>query len=289
MLIKFALIGDGQVAKCHRKAIEHVGGEIVWIVDPKHEDRSIHSSRLPIDLEDWHHFYRKLIDTIDYFVIASPSQFHRPQIKYLLSNLNSDLKDFQIICEKPAFLPWEPVICDDRINIVLQLRYFPNLPDKAEKVVAHFVRDEAYFKSWKGDPKKTGGLFFNLYIHFLDLAIQLGADFEGSVNLPDDQLPKFWETDGPSRNHRRYIRYKRKNHPEYIKCGANEYSLGMMSLEDVDMQACYNSLYEDILSGGGIKPKDTFYLSWVLARNSELFGYGKDAMEKTIRIGKELL
>jgi len=67
-----------------------------------------------------------------------------------------------------------------------------------------------------------------------------------------------------------------------------EYKL-KLELEKIDMQKCYNLMYEDILSGGGIKPRDLFYLSWVLQRNSELFGYGKDATGKTIEIGRELL
>jgi len=257
---RFALIGDGQVARYHRKAIEHVGGEIVWIVDPRHEDRSLYSSQLPVNLEANHRFYRKLMDTIDYYVICSPSQFHRSQIQYLLSNLNSTWKEFQIICEKPAFLPWEPPIISDKINIVLQLRYLPNLPERAESVVAHFVRDEDYFKSWKGDPKNTGGLFYNLFIHYIYLAIQLGADFEGSVSESGYQARWIDTTTGDS-----------------------------IDILDIDNQACYNLLYEDILSGGGIKPKDIFYLSWVLARNSELFGYGKGGIGKTIRIGRDLL
>jgi len=70
---------------------------------------------------------------------------------------------------------------DEKINIVLQLRYLPNLPEKADLVSVRFVRDEAYFKSWKGDARNTGGLFYNLFIHYIDLAIMLGADFQGVV------------------------------------------------------------------------------------------------------------
>ena len=277
-MLKFALIGDGQVAKYHRKAIEHVGGQIVWVFDPIHNYGSLDDFLCDITK-----------NRVDYYVIASPTQFHRTQMKLLLSYSNQNWKNFQIICEKPAFLPWETPIDDSRINVVLQLRYLPNLPEKAEKVVAHFVRDKAYFKSWKGDSKKTGGLFFSLFIHYIDLAIQLGADFEGSINLPDDQLPKFWEVNGPKKNHRRYIRYKTKNHPEYIKRGCSEYRLGMMSLEEIDMQIAYNRMYEAILAGNGIKPSDLFYLFWILQKNSDIFGYGRDAIGKKIKIGKELL
>lgn len=307
-MLKFALIGDGSVAKYHRRAIEHVGGDLVWIVDPKYGSNTTYNG---IVCSDNLSKMMGVKNFIDYYVIASPSNYHRSQIQYLLSNLNSTWKEFQIICEKPAFLPWEPIIDDSRLNIVLQLRYLPNLPDKAEKVVAHFVRDEAYFKSWKGDPKNTGGLFTNLFIHYIDLAIKLGADFEGSVShtgkqkrmiLGDfkyEEIEYIGKVDDPRR---KTLEAQNKTYQTPIGKMRNgcidlydesgiidgEYKFEL-DLLNIDNQDCYNLFYEDILSGGGIKPKDVFYLSWVLQRNSELFGYGKAGIGKTIKIGKELL
>jgi len=255
--MKFALIGDGRVAQYHRKAIEHVGGEIGWIVDPRHEDRSIHSSQLPIDIEANHRFYRKLMDTIDYYVICSPSQFHRQQIQYIFSNSNSDWKEFQIICEKPAFLPWENIIDDDRINIVLQLRYLPNLPEKADMVVAHFVRDEAYFKSWKGDPKNTGGIFTNLFIHYISIALDLGANFQGFITSSGNQT-------------------RRIDNYDILK---------------IDTQFLYNKMYEDIvINNKGTNPKDLFLLNWILERCFIRHGGGIDVFNKKINLNlKDLI
>ena len=55
------------------------------------------------------------------------------------------------------------------------------------------------------------------------------------------------------------------------------------------MDDLYFRMYIDILQGKGIKPKDIFYLNWVLNKNSELYGYGSGAIEKEIRIKGELL
>jgi len=255
--LNFFLIGYGAVAQYHRKAIEHVGGKIRFVFDPKYTSRRLGC----ISLISQH----ELI-ACDYFVIASPSYLHRSQIKFLLSNVVHD--SAKIICEKPAFLPWEPIIDDDRINIVLQLRYLTDLPEKADLVKATFVRDKEYFKTWKGNPKKTGGLFFNLFIHYIDLAIQLNADFEGMVLNEGEQ--------------ERFI--VRKKCPE--RHWDNNSKIDILN---IDMQGCYNRLYEDIISGNGIKPSDLFYLSWILQRNSEIFGYGKNGMNKPIKIGRELL
>jgi predicted dehydrogenase len=253
--LRFALIGDGAIAKYHKKAIEHVGGELIVICDPEKyligtifngEKKVIVSSEILYPI-----FYA------DYYVICSPSFYHREQIQYILDETKNDTK---IICEKPAFLPWEPIIDSERVNIVLQLRYLPNLPKKADLVKAVFVRDEEYFRTWKGDARKTGGLFFNLFIHGIDLAIQLNADFEGRILTEGKQERTVWKNG---------------------EC--------IFDISKEDTQYAYNRMYENILEGKGIKPKHIFYLNWILQRNSEIFGYGRNSMNKIIRIEKELL
>ena len=281
MPIKFALIGDGTIAKYHREAIKHVGGELLEqnITDPKYAPTeytqenpgnnlfskigvysSLESFLLVERLKDeglcsW----KETTPKFDYISICSPSHLHRQQIKDIL-NVCPNIK---IICEKPAFLPWEMPIDSDRINIVLQLRYLPNLPKKADLVSVRFVRDEAYFKSWKGDARNTGGLFCNLFIHYIHLAQILGADFEGVVSEHGEQ--------------ERFIR----------RWGVGQYD--KIDILNIDNQACYNRMYEDIVEGKGIKPSDLFYLSWTLARNSEIFGYGKGSLGRTITIKNELM
>jgi len=282
--LKFALIGDGQVARYHRKAIEHIGGELneKHIVDPKYRNVPI----IPIkrttntlyardgcvykDYESLVVAKGELISSrhgharmrgrdksrFDYIVICSPSYFHRQQIQVLL-NLHPDIK---IICEKPAFLPWEQIIDSDKVNIVLQLLYIKDMPKKADLIKTVFVRDEEYFKTWKGDARKTGGVFFNLFIHYISLAINLGADFEGIVLSKGKQEHTIWENE---------------------KC---IFDIGAISMQDA-----YNNMYESILNGNGIKPKDIFYLNWTLQRNSEIFGYGKNSINRPIEIGRELL
>uniref|UniRef100_A0A6M3JHR9 Putative oxidoreductase family protein n=1 Tax=viral metagenome TaxID=1070528 RepID=A0A6M3JHR9_9ZZZZ len=254
----FALIGDGAIAKYHRKAIEHVGGKLSCIYDPDKYPENINIHDLTpivssiIDIRRYFHPCAQ-----NYCVICSPSNFHRSQIQFILKNFPATT---QIICEKPAFLPWEQPILDDRINIVLQLRYLPNLPESADKISVRFVRDDSYFQSWKGNPKKTGGLFYSLFIHYIDLAQRLNADFEGIVQGSGIQCRKIQ------------------------KAGISDYDI-----LNINMQGCYNLLYENILNGNGIKPTEISYLAWSLYRNSEIFGYGKNGINKTINIGHELL
>jgi predicted dehydrogenase len=297
-LIKFALIGDGAIAKYHKEAIKHVGGELLEqdIIDPKYAPTEYTRENPKNNLFTKTGFYSKLggfllanrlkkeglcawkemLPKFDYVVIASPSHLHRQQIKAVLDTH----PDIKIICEKPAFLSWEMPIDDDRINIVLQLRYLPNLPKKADLVSVRFVRGEAYFKSWKGDARKTGGLFHSLFIHYLDLAINLGADFEGVVAEHGEQ--------------ERWIGAKYTEWHFWsngVKYGYHENidDKDKIDILNIDTQACYNQLYEAILEGKGIKPSDLFYLNWMLQRNSEIFGYGRDGIGKTITIKNELM
>ena len=280
ILIKFALIGDGAIAKYHKEAIKHVGGELLYIVDPKYKQKT-HSDFGGEILPNL-----RFPNYVDYAVIASPSYLHYQQIKEILKS-GHILRG--IICEKPAFLPWESPIDDDRINIVLQLRYLPNLPEKADLISVRFVRDKAYFKSWKGDARKTGGLFYNLFLHGIDLAMQLGADFEGLVSKYGHQERWIMFNPETPRGFRFY------SDPTDI--GADNYSCGKQWGDDSDTvdilnintQAYYNHLYEAILEGKGIKPSDIFYLNWILQRNSEIFGYGRNGIGKIITIKNELI
>lgn len=236
MGLRFGLIGDGQIARKHRVAIQTNGGEIHKVHDPVLGDKSD-----PLG----HSFF----DGLYCVVICSPSHLHREHIKMALEY------NKKIIVEKPAFLPWEPAIDDDRINIVLQLRWL-DLPETAEKVKVTMVRDKAYFKTWKGDPRNTGGLFYNLFIHYIDLANMLCAEFEGLVTQTGKQVRLVDDLD----------------------------------IMKLDMHDLYIRMYNDIINKDkGVKPKDVFYLHWLLNRSSEFYGFGADAIDKKINITNELV
>ena len=145
--MKFGLVGDGKIAHRHRHAIKKNGGRIIRVHDPKYGDESD-------PLNDG------FFDDLDYVTICSPSILHREHIKLCLKY------DKKIICEKPMSLPWEPVIDDDRVNIVLQLRWI-DLPEKANLVKVVMSRNDDWFKMWEGDTRKTGGLLYHLFVHYI--------------------------------------------------------------------------------------------------------------------------
>lgn len=234
---KFGLIGAGAISKRHTKAIEKLGGEITASYDPKIEN----------DIKSIDELFKC---DFDYAIICSPSYLHR---KHILLSLQHGCN---VIVEKPMILPWEPIIDNDKINIVLQYRWLENIPNKIDLIKVVMTRDEEYFKSWKGLPKETGGLFYHLFIHYLDLAIQLNANFEGLIQSEGKQIR----------------------------------TIDNFDLMAVDMDKLYTRMYEDIVNhNNGINPKDIFYLHWFLNKNSQIYGYGINAINKKITINNELL
>jgi hypothetical protein len=246
--INFGLIGNGIISARHKEAIKSIGGRLKWICDPTliaiEGDGALFCQSMP---SAW------MYGEVDFVVICSPTKFHRQQTQKALLN------GCQVICEKPLCLPWEPLIDDDNINICLQLRYIENLPKKADLVRAVMVRDEAFFKTWKGDPRQAGGNLYEFYIHYIDLAIQLDSAFEGEVLSEGKQVREII-TNIPPKN-------------DGTVLGDIPW-LGIYDIMAIDMQDLYNLMYVDIVNGGGIKPKDIFYLKWVLDQTSLKYGFG---------------
>lgn len=230
---KFVIFGDGRQAQRHKKAIAEIGGEILIIYDPPKYGLD---NRLEV---------ADKLDIADWAVIASPNYLHYQQVKYALS------RNIDVIVEKPLRMPWEPLIDDDRVNIVLPLNYLTDLPSRARRVDVVMVRDDEYYKTWQGDHRKTGGIFSHLFIHYIDLAIRLGADFSG----------KIW----PS--------------------GKQERLVDKYDLMNINYDELYTKMYEEtVFKGGGIKPKDKFFLDWIMERYCSP---GSRHRYGTVRIGKE--
>lgn len=230
--MKFGLIGDGKIASKHKHAVEANGGAITEIYDPKYKDKKIKLNK-------------KFFQGKDYIIICSPSHFHRENVQLALTY------NKKVICEKPLVLPWEPIIDDNRVNIVLQYRW-ANLPETIETISVVMARNEEYFKSWAGNAQLTGGLFYHLFIHYIDLAIKLKAKFVGSVISEGKQIRQADDID----------------------------------MFSYDMNDLYTKMYSDIINhDGGVKPCEMFYIYWVLEQCGWKYGInGKDLLDKTISI-----
>jgi len=213
--MKFLIIGDGQQAKKHKQAIANIGGDLIGVYDTEKYGHT------PRDLP-------RYLNGTDWVSICSPSKFHLPQIKKILNESNVD-----IICEKPVAMPWENPIDDDRVNIVLQYRYLDDMPEKANKVTVVMARNAEYFKSYKGNIEDTGGIFYHLFIHYIDLSIRLNAEFCGEI-IPD---------------------------------GTQIRMVDDFDILNIDMDKLYTKMYDEIVfKNNGVKTKDIQYLLWVMKK-----------------------
>jgi UDP-N-acetyl-2-amino-2-deoxyglucuronate dehydrogenase len=191
--MNFALIGAaGYIAPRHMQAIKETGNRLVCALDP-HDAVGVLDSYFPnaqfftqpekfeteLELLKEHAKWK-----IDYVSICSPNYLHYDHIRMALRN------GADAICEKPLVLnDWQldnllklEQETGRRVYTVLQLRYhpeairlremvqnaFPRLPWQVN-LVNITSRGLWYYASWKADENKSGGLAFNIGIHFLDL------------------------------------------------------------------------------------------------------------------------
>lgn len=228
----FALIGLGKIARRHEVAIRETGGRIVATHDPP---RGI--------VGEWR--------GADYAVITSPSDSHRALVAEAVANGQ------RVIVEKPWRLPWESPIApehDSLVNVCLQFRYLPLPP--LEFISARFIRPPEYWSGWVDDPMATGGVWFHLFIHYVDLAMRHGCELrllltDGSAG---ESMPTGFMTRGGEFRSRE------------------------------SMPDGYTSMYWDIISGGGVRPSSLLPLERELGRLAARFGDGPELFNKIVTV-----
>jgi UDP-N-acetyl-2-amino-2-deoxyglucuronate dehydrogenase len=213
--LNFALIGAaGYIAPRHMKAIRETGNTLVAALDP-YDGVGIIDSYFPeanffIEPERFDRHLdklRRLADTrgseahrkVDYVSICSPNYMHDSHIRLAMRN------DAFAICEKPIVLnPWNLDALHEieketgkKVYTILQLRLhavikalrekFLNTPDnKVYNVDLTYItsRGKWYYRSWKGNIEKSGGIVTNIGIHFFDLLTWIfGEVQENTVHL----------------------------------------------------------------------------------------------------------
>jgi UDP-N-acetyl-2-amino-2-deoxyglucuronate dehydrogenase len=190
----FALIGAaGYIAPRHMQAIKATGNQLLAAFDPN-DSVGIIDSHFPnadffteFERFDRHVDLRRRAGNggqIDYVAICSPNYLHDSHMRFALRS------GADAICEKPLVLnPWNIDGLLDierdtgkRVNTILQLRLHPAIialreqvqrgpQDRKHEVDLAYVtsRGHWYLQSWKGDPKKSGGIATNIGVHFFDM------------------------------------------------------------------------------------------------------------------------
>jgi UDP-N-acetyl-2-amino-2-deoxyglucuronate dehydrogenase len=210
--LNFALIGAaGYIAPRHMKAIRETGNNLAAALDP-YDGVGIIDSYFPkadffIEPERFDRHLDKLrrlakssssgeYQKVDYVSICSPNYMHDSHIRLALRN------EATAICEKPIVLnPWNLDALHEieketgkKVFTIFQVRLHPvikalrekilNSPDdKIYNVDLTYItsRGKWYYRSWKGNIEKSGGIATNIGIHFFDLLTWIFGDVKENI------------------------------------------------------------------------------------------------------------
>ncbi len=201
---RFALIGAaGFVAPRHMRAIRDTGHVLAAALDPNDSVGIIDSFFPDADFFTEFERFDRHIDklrrrgeAVDYVSICSPNYLHDAHIRFALRN------HAHAICEKPLVLnPWnvDALAEFEResgriIWTVLQLRHHDAIrdlrmriadapPGKVFDVDLTYLtsRGNWYYRSWKNDMAKSGGIATNIGIHFFDMLSWMFGERRGCV------------------------------------------------------------------------------------------------------------
>jgi len=228
--MKFALTSTGFIMPTHIEAIQEVG-ELVGINTKE-----------------------------DCVVVNSPNYLHYQHIKEHLDKI--------VLVEKPLVIDAKQareLAQYDNIFTILQLRYHPLLKEIKVKKMNEIemdisvYRDEKYFNGWKGDEEKSGGILFNLGIHYFDILFQLfgkpiasacDTDIRTAQGLISGEKYRcLWKLS---------VNEKRENQRRIFRINKKEYNFSKK--DNLAYENLHKYVYRDLIQGKGVKAKDVVWL-----------------------------
>jgi len=280
---RFALIGAaGFVAERHIRAIKETGNELVCAMDvfdvmgrmdSYFPDAEFFTSE--DELVQFIQLCRAEGYPIDFVSICSPNYLHFNHIELALKN------GCDVICEKPLVIHESHLDkikeledqTGKKVYTVLQLRYHPaiiNLKQEIEKSGKDYFRVDLkyitsrgkwYWKSWKGDPQKSGGIAANIGIHFFDMLTWIfGAVKSSSVEKHDDKMSGTLELEKAKVNW--FLSLDCNDLPDEVgQAGKRTFRSIKIDGEELEFSEGFTDLhtetYRKILAGNGFGVEDT--------------------------------
>ncbi len=273
----YALIGAaGYIAPRHMAAMRETGGRLalafdvndsVGVIDSFAPDAAFFTDfeRFAADLE------RRRAQTgerVTHVSVCSPNHLHHAHAAAAMR------ADADVICEKPLVI--DPALLDDlvllerasgrRLYTILQLRHHPAILALKERVAAtdrhHDVlltyitsRGRWYAESWKGDPRRSGGIAMNIGIHFFDmLSFVFGPLEENRPHLVEPNRASGC-LDFANARVRWFLSIDRRDLPPATPTGQTTYRSITLDGEEVEFSGGFTDLhtvsYQEILAGRG--------------------------------------
>ena len=257
----FAVIGTGYIFRTHLLAINNIGGKIIDVVSESHGK------------EAW----KKMVENTkaDYIVILTPNDLHFKMIRFSVE------KGKTVLCEKPLTIKLEEaksLVGNENIFTVCQLRYHPFVKrikqEQLSKKIKHQIKmniffkrdDKNYIQGWKNQIKRSGGILFNVGIHYFDLLLYLFGEakrievrkiYERNSEYPKAEARGIIEGENYVCEWQMYVNKKEGGRiikkREFI---INNTSYNFSSKDNLAEENLHKFVYQDLLNRKGIKPKD---------------------------------
>jgi UDP-N-acetyl-2-amino-2-deoxyglucuronate dehydrogenase len=280
----FALIGAaGYIAERHLRAVKETENRIIAATDAfdvmGRMDSYFPDAEFFLDIEKFEKYIalqKGSGQQVDYMSICLPNYLHAQHIQLALRN------QANAICEKPLVLYPEDIEAIENAELssgkkvynILQLRLHPTIialrerikngpADKMYDIDLTYItsRGKWYYKSWKGDITKSGGVATNIGIHFFDMLSWIfGEVKESTVHVYDaDKAAGFLQLENA--RVRWYLSLDNNDIPEQAKQkGLRTYRSINIEGEEVEFSGGFTDLhtqtYTNILNGGGFGIKD---------------------------------
>lgn len=271
---KFALIGAaGYIAERHIRAIKETNNELTVATDAfdvmGRIDAFFPQAEFFLDFNKFKNYIAQ--NPVDFTSICSPNFLH---IEHILAALNSGS---HAICEKPLVLyPKDIKALENaqketgkQVFNILQLRLHKTIIELRDKIangpknkiydidLTYITsRGKWYYKSWKGDIEKSGGVATNIGIHFFDMLSWIFGDVKESVvhAYEADKAAGFLQLENA--RVRWYLSLDYNDIPnEAREKGMRTYRSITVEGDEIEFSGGFTDLhtqtYTDILNGGG--------------------------------------
>lgn len=190
----YIILGMGYVSSKHLQAIKATGGNLIAYHDLHdvvgHVDACFVDALYYPEFIHFDCFVDRYLESgghLDYAVILLPNHLHNPACRWAMA------RGMDVICEKPLVL-YEKNLDElseveqrtgRKVNTILQMRLHPEAERLLDNEISigrvhnyqsvsiiyntprgHWFRHDG---GWKSDPKRSGGLFTAIGVHFADL------------------------------------------------------------------------------------------------------------------------
>ena len=283
-MTNFALIGAaGYIAERHMQAVKETGNQLIAATDQfdvmGRMDSYFPEAEFFLEFNAFEQFVanqQKTNDRIEYISICSPNYLHA---KHIQSALN---RQAFAICEKPLVLNPEEIVAIEKTQQttgkkafnILQLRLHPTIialrdkiqngpKDKIYDIDLTYItsRGKWYYKSWKGDITKSGGVATNIGIHFFDMLSWIFGEVTQSVVHHYDSNKAAGFLQLKNARVRWYLSLDYNDIPEVAKAnGMRTYRSITVEGEEIEFSGGFTDLhtqtYQHILAGNGFGLED---------------------------------